>query len=150
MMLRSLLALTLLAGLAAPSAILAPSAHAQRAAEAVFNELEKRLIRDFFRAGATGQTGTAAAKAKSGKKGKSGEMPPGLAKKESLPPGLEKQLQRNGTLPPGLAKRDLPSGLEARLPKRMGQKRLIVGNDVVLIERATGLILDILENVLSQ
>ena len=29
-------------------------------------------------------------------------LPPGLAKKDRLPPGLEKQLVRNGTLPPGL------------------------------------------------
>src|SRR5215471_5571003 len=28
-------------------------------------------------------------------------LPPGLAKREALPPGLEKQLVRNGTLPPG-------------------------------------------------
>src|SRR5215470_14934501 len=29
-------------------------------------------------------------------------LPPGLAKRDRLPPGLEKQLVRNGTLPPGL------------------------------------------------
>jgi len=29
-------------------------------------------------------------------------LPPGLAKKDRLPPGLEKQLVRNGTLPPDL------------------------------------------------
>src|SRR5215831_5359969 len=32
-------------------------------------------------------------------------LPPGLAKKESLPPGLQKQLVRNGQLPPGLEKK---------------------------------------------
>src|SRR5215475_5454143 len=32
-------------------------------------------------------------------------LPPGLAKKDRLPPGLERQLMRNGTLPPGLQKR---------------------------------------------
>jgi Ni/Co efflux regulator RcnB len=149
MMTRLFLALALLAGVAAWPAVMVPSAHAQRAAEAVFNELEKRLIRDFFGVKVSGQKAKSAAKAKSGKKGKSDEMPPGLAKKENLPPGLQKQLQKNGTLPPGLAKRDLPSGLEGRLPKRKGQKRLIVGNDVVLIERATGLVLDILEGVLT-
>src|SRR5215469_4458222 len=35
-------------------------------------------------------------------------LPPGLAKREALPPGLEKQLVRNGTLPPGLQKRIQP------------------------------------------
>src|SRR6266481_1582476 len=29
-------------------------------------------------------------------------LPPGLAKKDRLPPGLEKQLVSRGTLPPGL------------------------------------------------
>lgn len=149
MMLRTLLALALLAGVFALPAVMAPSAHAQRALEAVFNELERRLIRDFFGVQATGQKNKSAAKGKSGKKGKSGEMPPGLTKRDSLPPGLQNQLQKNGKLPPGLAKRDLPSGLEGRLPKRKGQQRLIVGNDVVLIERATGLVLDILVDVLT-
>ncbi len=149
MILRTLLALALLAGVVATSAVMAPSAHAQRALEAVFNELERHLIRDFFGVKVSGQKVKSAAKTKSGKKGKSGEMPPGLAKKDSLPPGLQKQLQKNGKLPPGLAKRDLPSGLEGRLPMRKGQKRLIVGNDVVLIERATGLVLDILVDVLA-
>lgn len=37
-----------------------------------------------------------------------GNLPPGLAKKDRLPPGLEKQLARNGTLPPGLQKRIQP------------------------------------------
>src|SRR5215210_942443 len=33
--------------------------------------------------------------------GRSG-LPPGLANRRNLPPGLEKQLRRNGQLPPGL------------------------------------------------
>jgi hypothetical protein len=32
-------------------------------------------------------------------------LPPGLAKRDRLPPGQERQLERNGTLPPGLQKR---------------------------------------------
>jgi outer membrane lipoprotein SlyB len=46
-------------------------------------------------------------------------LPPGLAKKDRLPPGLERQLQRNGTLPPGLQKRvqPLPGSCVARLPR---------------------------------
>src|SRR5919107_2406176 len=32
-------------------------------------------------------------------------LPPGLAKRESLPPGLQKQLQKNGKLPPGMQKK---------------------------------------------
>ena|SRR5712692_840106 len=47
------------------------------------------------------------------------DLPPGLAKRDRLPPGLERQLQRNGTLPPGLQKRaqPLPGACTARLPK---------------------------------
>jgi len=46
-------------------------------------------------------------------------LPPGLAKKDRLPPGLERQLQRNGTLPPGLQKRvqPLPDQCTTRLPR---------------------------------
>jgi len=35
-------------------------------------------------------------------------LPPGLAKKEHLPPGLQKHLARNGQLPPGLQKKIQP------------------------------------------
>ena len=83
-----------------------------------------------------------------GGKGKKKGLPPGLAKKDSLPPGLAKQLERNGTLPPGLAKRDLPYDLERRLPVLDRRyERVIVDRDVVLVQRATGVILDILRNV---
>ncbi len=46
-------------------------------------------------------------------------LPPGLAKRDRLPPGLERQLQRNGTLPPGLQRRvqPLPDQCVARLPQ---------------------------------
>ena len=83
-----------------------------------------------------------------GGKGKKKGLPPGLAKKDSLPPGLAKQLERNGTLPPGLAKRDLPYDLERQLPALDNRyERVIVDQDVVLVNRATGAILDILRNV---
>lgn len=97
----------------------------------------------------SGKKGNRGKAAKS--KGKSGELPPGLAKRKTLPPGLARHLQRHGTLPPGLQKRTLPEGLEARLPRLPhGQERVIVDNDVVLIEEATGLILDIIEDVIRK
>src|SRR4029453_10507644 len=34
--------------------------------------------------------------------------PPGLEKREQLPPGLQRQLIRNGSLPPGLEKKIQP------------------------------------------
>lgn len=78
------------------------------------------------------------------------KMPPGLSKKEQLPPGLAKQLERNGTLPPGLAKRDLPSDLDRQLPAPTDTlERTIVDTSVVLVEKATGRIVDIIADVVT-
>lgn len=97
---------------------------AQTVADAVFSEIERRLILDYFGHPAD-------------RKG----VPPGLAKKGGLPPGLAKQ----GKLPPGIAKKALPADLLRRLPAaRPGTERVIVDNDVVLIAAATGVILDVL------
>ncbi len=73
-------------------------------------------------------------------------LPPGLAKRGSLPPGLARQLQRNGTLPPGLAKRSapLPGDLERRLPPLPdGRRRVIIGDRVVTVDDRTQRIMDI-------
>ena len=68
--------------------------------------------------------------------GRGGEgLPPGLAKRDRLPPGLEKQLRRNGHLPPGLEKKmqPLPRSCEVRLPRLPSDvTRVIVGNYVIL------------------
>lgn len=119
-----------------------------------FTQAEKDIIRIVFDEIADRTLGPDgdddALRARSGKKnwGKHKGLPPGLAKRDELPPGLEKQLKVNGALPPGLAKRDLPYDLRKRLPKaRSGTERKIIGNDVVLIETATGVILDILRGV---
>ncbi len=74
-------------------------------------------------------------------------LPPGLAG-HPLSPGLQKHIDRTGRLPPGLEKRRLPSDLLGRLPSRAGQDYRVVGNDIMLIEIATGLILDIMQGVL--
>ena len=155
-MLPLLLGLFLAVGLASPAA-------AQYPALPGFNEVEKRLIRAFFAASATAVpesgdalgTGDAGAskkgKNKAKTKGKSKEMPPGLAKKDELPKGLAQHLERHGTLPPGLAKRNLPDDLDARLP-RLGpdQERIIVDNDVLLVLRTTGRILDIIKDIVHR
>jgi len=76
-------------------------------------------------------------------------LPPGLAKRGgSLPPGLEKQLVRNGTLPPGLEKRlePLPVELERQLPPLAagcGCRRGVVGTNVVLIRTRDHFVLDV-------
>jgi hypothetical protein len=71
---------------------------------------------------------------------------PGSAK--PLPPGIAKKVARGGTLPPGIAKRYLPQDLLVQLPPRPGCQWVVVDNDVVLIAAATGLIMDILNDVL--
>ncbi len=78
-------------------------------------------------------------------RGNGSGLPPGLAKKDRLPPGLERQLRRNGQLPPGLQKRltPFPSSLEARLgtlPR--GGRRVFLGNRALIVS-AANLILDI-------
>ena len=73
-------------------------------------------------------------------------LPPGLAKKDRLPPGLEKQLVRNGTLPPGLEKRWYPAPveLEHRLPPAPPDcAHVLISGHIVLLNRKTNLIVDV-------
>ncbi len=66
-------------------------------------------------------------------------LPPGLARRERLPPGLERQLQRNGTLPPGLQKRvqPFPPELNRQLPPLpTGVTRVFLGNRAILLDQA--------------
>ncbi|HCS23568.1 MAG TPA: hypothetical protein PLW48_08085 [Alphaproteobacteria bacterium] len=115
---------------------------AQRVIERVFSEAERAVIEEFYL-----QNDKENAKGKGGKKKGKG-LPPGLAKKDRLPPGLEKQLKKNGTLPPGLARNDLPLALQNKLyPPKAGTKRILVGRDIVLIDTKTDLILDIIHDV---
>ena len=78
-------------------------------------------------------------------------LPPGLAKRGgNLPPGLEKQLQRNGTLPPGLQKRvqPCPVELERRLPPvETGYVRGVIGAHIVIYNRSTNVIVDVMRDV---
>jgi len=80
------------------------------------------------------------------KKGKG--LPPGLAKKEELPPGLQKHIKKYGELPPGLEGKRLPRKLSrtlSRLPD--GYVRLKVGTDVVLMNEKTRVVLDVILDV---
>lgn len=99
---------------------------------------ERRLIEDYYR---------------QGKKGKGKGLPPGLAKRGgNLPPGLQKHLEKNGQLPPGLQKRlePLPADLDSRLPRLPDSwERVVLERDVVLIDRRTERILDIIENIVG-
>lgn len=85
----------------------------------VFTERDQQVIRSYYGGGRG--------------------LPPGLAKRGGrLPPGLEKQLQRNGTLPPGLQKRvePFPVELEQQLPPLpSGHSRVIVAGRALILDR---------------
>ncbi len=72
--------------------------------------------------------------------------PPEFAGMKPLPPGIAKKLARGGSLPPGIAKRYFPSDLIGQLPPRPGQQWLVMGTDILLIDAATQIILDILHH----
>lgn len=66
----------------------------------------------------------------------------------ALPPGIEKNLARGKPLPPGIAKQVLPADLIKVLPAvPRGYERIIVGSKILLVEVATQVIHDILEDI---
>lgn len=103
-----------------------------------FSAEERRIIEDYYH---------------KGKKSKKKGLPPGLAKRGGdLPPGLQKKLDRGGQLPPGLQKRmePLPTDLDRRLPRLPEYwERVVVERDIVLIDRRSNRILDIIEDVID-
>lgn len=67
---------------------------------------------------------------------------------KALPPGIEKNLARGKALPPGIAKQVLPAGLLTLLPPApKGYERILVSGKVLLVEVATQVIHDVLEDV---
>ena len=72
--------------------------------------------------------------------------PLGLAKRDQLPLGLQRQLVVRGTLAPGLQKRlqPVPQDLEVRLaPPPPECAHVLVGGNIVLLNRRTNLVVDI-------
>lgn len=130
-------------------------------ANVIFDEAEKRLIKEYYDrvpgAKKSDDDDEEDDKDKAKKKGKKDKgakgkgrgkgLPPGLAKRDQLPPGLAK---RGNQLPPGLMKGDLPPDLESKLgdlPDNV--ERVIVDSDVLLVQKGTELILDVLEGVIT-
>jgi hypothetical protein len=103
---------------------------------AYFLPEERRIIENYYGSG-----------------GPSKGLPPGLAKRGGkLPPGLQKHLEKNGTLPPGLQKRlqPLPTDLDGRLPRLPDYwERVILERNVILLDRRSNRILDIIENIIG-
>jgi hypothetical protein len=98
----------------------------------VFSDPDRRIIREYFR-------------------GRYSNLPPGLAKRGGqLPPGLEKQLQRNHRLPPGLQKRvePFPQELETRLPSLPDRiSRVVLGRRAMIVDDQNN-ILDMIDDIL--
>lgn len=79
-----------------------------------------------------------------------GSLPPGLAKREALPPGLRKQLRERGALPPGLQKHlvPVPAPLVTRLPALPAYyHRYFVGEDLIVVDTRTNQIVAVLLDV---
>jgi len=70
---------------------------------------------------------------------------PGL---EVLPPGIRKNLARGKPISPGIAKRFLPDALRSSLSIHPRYEVIEVGWDVFLVEAATGIIHDVLMDVI--
>jgi len=84
--------------------------------------------------------------AKSAKNGK-GKGKDKAKAAQAQPAAARTRLEPGAILPPDLPRRALPKGLDSKLPKPAGgQQRVIVGNDIVLIEKKSGRILDVVVN----
>jgi hypothetical protein len=82
-----------------------------------------------------------------------GALPPGLAKRDRLPPGLEKQIRVRGTLPPGLRSHvyPLPIEIDRQLrPLPTGYRRVVIGDDIVLMSDRTSMIYDVIRNAIRR
>src|SRR5262245_41855928 len=125
-------------GLAFPGLLAPTIGYAQdpSVTDIIIGEVEKRILRDYYAEQLTAwQQSTDNSKGK--KKGHK-DIPPGIAKKGTLPPGIAKQLVRNGQIPPGMTYQGLPPDLLARLPQLSPEYRYVIADDrVMLIQAAT-------------
>ena len=107
--------------------------------EVSFSLKERQVITNFF-AGSGGGGGN-----EQGGKDKKKKKKKGVGN-QGIPPGLAK---KGGALPPGIAKRQLPNNLLSQLPPPpQGYERVIVDNDVLLVNIATQVVHDVLTDIL--
>lgn len=81
-----------------------------------------------------------------------GNLPPGLAKRRTLPPGLSQQLREKGTLPPGL--RDyytpVPADWNRRFPAIPGHyQRYFVGSHLIIIDSRDNTLVSLIRDLLN-
>ena len=111
----------------------APAVSGEISVQVVFTAGEASTIRAYYRDYGSYQIGK-----KKGKKAGKG-----------LPPGIAKNLRRGKLLPPGIAKQVLPSGLIHLLPPPPhGFERVVLAGKILLVEVATQVIHDVLEDVI--
>lgn len=122
--------------LAAALLFSAPVVSGEVGVQVVFSDGDASIIRAYYRDNGPRQHGNGKARG-NGKAGK------------SLPPGIAKNLQRGKPLPPGIAKQVLPTGLIRLLPPAPhGFERVVLAGKVLLVEVATQVIHDVLEDVI--
>ncbi len=115
------------------------------AAHIVFDVASRRIIEDYYRSHSVAyydedyyEDDRHKGKHKKNKKWKKGR-----GKHRGMPPGLAK---KGGRLPPGLQKRAFPRDLESRLPPPPpNAERVIVNNQILLLEIGTHFVLDVIE-----
>ena len=106
-----------------------PPAKVETVRVVVFSNREIEIIRSYYESHASAHG--------HGKKGQKG-----------LPPGIAKNLERGKSLPPGIAKQLLPDDLRRALPPPpAGYDRYVVAGKVLLVELATQVVRDALEDV---
>ena len=81
-----------------------------------------------------------------------GNLPPGLAKRRTLPPGLSRQLRERGTLPPGL--RDyytpVPADWNPRFPAIPAYyQRYFVGSHLIIIDTRDNTLVSLIRDLLD-
>jgi hypothetical protein len=78
-------------------------------------------------------------------------LPPGLAKKQHLPPGQAQQLRKGVMLPPGLLRvaEPLPLVIEKQLyVLPTGYRRAVIAGNIVIMNEKTALIYDVMRLVI--
>lgn len=111
-------------------AIAAPAHSSEIGVDVVFTDGEASIIRAYYQDQVVHRTG----KRKPSK---------------GLPPGIAKNLQQGKPLPPGIAKQALPAGLIEQLPPpRDGFERIELSGKVLLVEIATQVIHDVLDEMI--
>lgn len=70
-----------------------------------------------------------------------------VSKAKPLPLGIRKQLAQGKALPTGIAKQRLPANYVQQLPVREGCEWNQVGSDLVLVAVATGIVVELLNDV---